>query len=111
MEPPIGDLTGEEYNRKFPQKEDSEKVYVRKGAAFQTDPDPPHDFIPVNRQLYGSFQFPINGSTPLPDNTGFAWTYITDVQQDPRHVMDMYAPEQLPILSTLARNFKVCDRW
>jgi phospholipase C len=84
------------------------------------DPDPGEGFRSTNHQLFGSYQvsaeFP-----PEPTNQGFvndyrdALLYNTyaygEAPTDPREVMITYTPEQVPVLSTLARQFAVCDHW
>jgi phospholipase C len=76
--------------------------------------DPGHGFDDVTRQLTG-------GEPPLqPDritNGGFAWNYgrrLRAKKQDPAlacDIMGCHAAEQVPVLSTLAREFATCSRW
>lgn len=77
-------------------------------AACIPDPDPGELFHDINMQIFGLH----------PDGTprmnGFVDNYLrqpVDDRRDPRAVMHYFTPEQLPVLSTLARNFGVCDRW
>lgn len=56
--------------------------------------------------------------TDKPDMSGFLWSYADRIAKDtltdppdPALIMGCYTPEQLPVLSTLARNFAVFDHW
>jgi phospholipase C len=42
---------------------------------------------------------------------GFADNYMKTATNDPRAVMHGFSPEQVPVLSTLAKSFGVSDRW
>jgi phospholipase C len=78
-------------------------------AASIPDPDPGELFDDIAMQIFGLH----------PDGTprmnGFVDNYMrqpdTGVRLDPRAVMHAFTPEQLPVLSMLARSFGVCDRW
>ncbi len=73
------------------------------------DPDPGELFDDITMQIYGLH----------PDGTprmnGFIDNYMRQpddaARRDPRAVMHCFTPEQLPVLSTLARSFGVSDRW
>lgn len=83
-------------------------------------PDPGEGFGHTNQQLFQHYrvasQYP-----PPPTNLGFVNDYrdamlygtysFGDAPSDPRRIMTCYTPEQTPVLSTLARQFAVCDRW
>lgn len=112
-----------------------EKVYVRKngepapgdrsGKPAAPDyslpaPDPGEGYRSTNYQLFQHHEvaalYP-----PEPTNSGFvndyrnAMLYGTYVYgeppADPRQIMICHTPEQVPVLSTLARQFAVCDQW
>ncbi|MCZ6766565.1 MAG: phosphoesterase [bacterium] len=113
-----------------------EKVYVRKngeGLPYGRhpnkpvpvdyrvpSPDPGEGYRATNYQLFGQFdvatQYP-----PPPTNMGFVNNYrdanlygtfsFGEAPGDPRDIMICYTPEQVPVLSKLARQFAVCDRW
>lgn len=78
-------------------------------SACIPDPDPGELFEDINMQIFGLH----------PDGTprmnGFVDNYVRqaadDTPLDPRAVMHCFVPDQLPVLSTLARSFGVCDRW
>jgi phospholipase C len=71
--------------------------------------DPKHGFPDVMRQLtaHGEpFQAPYQ-----PSNNGFAWNYHARRGVSGAQVLGCYPPPLLPILSTLAREYAVCNRW
>lgn len=72
--------------------------------------DPGHDFADVFEQMYG---IPFDGSYPsVPRMSGFVRNYekIAGAGHGPE-VMRCFKPEKLPVLSTLAREYAVCDQW
>ena len=70
--------------------------------------DPPHDFASVQEQLCG-----VGGTYAAPKqrNGGFVSRYSHLDPSNPDAIMRCYAPEQVPVMTTLAREFAVCDRW
>ena len=74
--------------------------------------DPGHGFEDVVRQL-------TEGDAPLDYGEitmrGFAWNYAQRLlSTDPklaREIMGCHTAEQIPVLSTLAREYAVCNRW
>lgn len=100
------------------------------------NPDPGEEFPHVNTQLFGTVDPPGNATVPIgdmtapfnapapgtaPDMSGFVkdyWNHVTRLRdgQTPSigevtHIMGGFSPEQLPVLSTLAREFAVFDTW
>lgn len=102
----------------------------------QPNPDPGEEYPHVNTQLFGSIQpagnadlagggwkapynAPPKGATPTMD--GFLTDYHINVRRlhkgkDPKpevvdQIMGGFSPEQLPVLSTLAKEFAVFDAW
>lgn len=74
------------------------------------DPDPGEMFADMNTQLFG---VEIRPNTP-PDMSGFAKSYATQKGKGiyaPSAVMHYFTPEQVPVISALARTFGVCDQW
>ncbi len=73
------------------------------------DPDPGELFSDIHTQIHGLD--PAGG----PTMGGFVDDYMrqppTTPAFDPRAVMHGFTPDQLPVLSTLARAFGVSDRW
>ncbi len=74
-------------------------------ADYVVGVDPPHEFLPVREQLCGP-----RGDYPDVTNSGFV-VAASHKLPDPTVVMRCFAPEQLPVLNALAREFAVCDRW
>ncbi len=74
--------------------------------------DPGHEFDHVLRQLTGSTaDYDPTMGYPTPDMSGFLSTHRDRGANDPKSIMASFSPEQLPVLTTLAREFAVCDRW
>jgi phospholipase C len=83
-------------------------------AAFQAQlqPDPDHHFPAVDLQLYGKGTDP-KDNTREPKNQGFVLSYYNQ-QQDLRHsqmIMYYFKQKDLPVLTTLAQEFAVYNRW
>lgn len=85
---------------------------VTRGAGERMPADPNHEFPDVLHQLCGpSALYERGGAYPPIDNTGYVASYVTGGGSDPREIMKCFAPEQLPVLNALAREFVVCDNW
>jgi phospholipase C len=94
------------------------QVDVHAGAAFaipETVKDPGHGFNDVLMQLTSQTSYVAGSPYPLPAapdaNKGFVASYIDRASSAPRSIMDCYTATQLPVLTTLAREFAVCDAW
>ena len=76
------------------------------------DPDPGEAFVDMNMQLFGQADRTDDSEASM---CGFARSYGTLPAsagwRDPGAVMHYFTPEQVPVLSALARAFGVCDRW
>jgi phospholipase C len=85
-------------------------VSVRRGAAnFQVpDPDPQELFDDITFQIFGT-------TSPEPGQAaamnGFLVSYQRVGSQHPEQIMQCYTPEQLPVISQLARGFAISDAW
>jgi phospholipase C len=78
------------------------------------DGDPGHEFDHTLEQLcseHAADYDPAVGTYPAIDNGGFISSYRSRGSAHPRKVMDCYSPKQLPVLTALASQFAVCDRW
>lgn len=101
------------------------------------NPDPGEEYPHVNTQLYGTvwpstnrllaalqmippYNFPPPDVPSTPTMAGFLTDYINNFEattgRRPLHdeykgVMGCFAPDSVPVLSTLARQFAVCDHW
>ena len=86
---------------------------VQRGAANVMPHDPGHEFEDVLVQLSGSGAvYPRGGSYPAVHNTGYVAAYAKSSGKDsPGEVMKCYSPNELPVLTALAREFVVCDNW
>lgn len=79
-------------------------------TACLPDPDPGELFADMNMQLFGSVTRP----AAAPTMSGFAQSYATQQGTGvfaPSAVMHYFTPEQVPVISTLAKAFGVCDQW
>jgi phospholipase C len=77
------------------------------------DPDPGEFFTDMNMQLFGK---PVRPAADVaPTMCGFAQSYGTlpakEGWRDAGAVMHYFTPEQVPVISTLAKAFGVCDEW
>jgi phospholipase C len=103
----INGLTGKESN----PDTTNEPAKVLPHAAFQgqLDPDPDHHFPAVHKQLF----LGTSGPPGEPSMQGFVQSYW-DQQRDVGHshkIMYYFAPDKLPVLHTLARNYAVFNGW
>lgn len=107
-QPTVADgLTGSEFN-----SYNGTNYSVLKGAPDRAPHDPPHGFLGVLRQLCGgSATFDSGQAYPPINNSGFVAAYANSHPDLPDGAMRCFTPEQLPVLTTLAREFVICDRW
>lgn len=103
VNPAIDGLTGNETN----PDTTGTLVKVKAQAKYQSelDPDPGHDFAPVDRQIF-------NGGA-VANMQGFIASYF-EQRRDVAHsrkVMHYFKREKLPVLTTLALEFAVFNRW
>jgi phospholipase C len=103
---PIDGLTGTETNPDI----NGAPVRVSPDARYSGDftPDPGHDFISVNEQIFGN-----STGTGTPTMQGFVRAYHGKTKDAAKshNIMKCFAPGRLPALQTLAREYAVCDRW
>src|SRR3984885_5628216 len=79
-------------------------------TACLPDPDPGEFFTDMNFQLFGNPNR-LGGQATM---CGFAENYATQKAKGifaPSAVMHYFTPEQVPVISTLAKAFGVSDRW
>lgn len=93
---------------------DTHGVKVSTSANAQTAGDfavdPGHDFDDVKVQLY----YPHNqdqNPPPDPQMQGFIRSYARYNANNSHNVMKCFAPSSVPVLTRLAREFAVCNRW
>ena len=99
----IDGLTGNEDN----PDTSGQRVAVQPKAQYQSqlDPDPDHHFPAVNKQIF-------NGGTQ-PSMEGFIQSYF-DQQRDidqSHKIMYYFKQSQLPVLTTLALEYAVFNKW
>src|ERR1700690_1887028 len=90
------------------------------GAYFMPGADPGEGYANTNSQLFGSGKGPV---PPTAANQGFVTNFSATMAWDQRvgrsvqagttaaHIMGIFTPEALPVLSGLASGFAVCDHW
>jgi phospholipase C len=106
--PNIDGLTGNESN----PDTSGAQVRVQPLAEYQSqlDPDPNHHFAAVNLQIFNSTQ---HGPPLAPTMQGFITSYFNQ-QQNTAHSRDIlyyFTPDKLPVLTTLATQYAVFNRW
>ncbi len=78
------------------------------------DPDPGELFTDIHMQIYGLTETGAPNPGP-PTMGGFVDNYMrqpaTTPASDPYSTMHYFTPDQVPVISQLARAFAVCDRW
>jgi len=107
VNPTIDGLTGDENN---PDTVGG-KAKVQPYAAFQgqLNPDPDHHFPAVDLQIFGGD----TSAGRVANMQGFVKSYYNQVRdmEHSRKIMYYFTRDKLPVLSTLARYFAICDRW
>lgn len=76
-------------------------------AACIPTPDPNELFVDMTEQIFGAGNRPPAAATM----GGFAQNYMKTPTNDARAVMHGFTPDQLPVISALAKGFGVSDRW
>src|SRR5262249_1225818 len=73
-------------------------------------PDPGHALFDTLTQLYGDAGAPTSQN---PTMNGFVLSYEgkTHNPDNAHRIMRCFSPDKVPVLTTLARQFAVCDRW
>ena len=113
----LNGLDGTEYNLEDASNPASTQVPVTNDAGYlDLDPDPSHWTPDVLDQVYSTYKC---GTTPpnLPPvgpNMSFVanYSYRNNNSLPPAHkIMRCFAPDKLPAMTTLAREFGVCDAW
>jgi len=84
---------------------------VQRGAPDRAEHDPPHGFPGVLEQLCGDGASYSSGAYPPINNSGYVSVYAKSHPELPDGAMRCFAPEQVPVMTALAKEFVVCDRW
>lgn len=116
---------------------DKKSVPVQKGYVMDNpNPDPGEEYPHVNTQLFGTvipdtnrfeeiakMKMPFNEPAVIPANpgmNGFLEDYINNFMASEKRmptydeykvIMECFPPEAVPVISTLAKEFAVCDHW
>jgi phospholipase C len=74
------------------------------------NPDPSHEFPDINFQIFGNSVGTDTGQAKM---QGFVKNYATQSSNAAQgeNVMKCFHPGSLPVLSTLAKQYAVCDHW
>jgi phospholipase C len=108
--PGIDGLTGHESN----PDSTGVPVSVAPNAAYQgqLDPDPDHHFPAVDLQIFGGVTTAQNPNR-TPNTQGFVKSYYNQ-QHNIGHshkILNYFSPDKLPVLTKLATEFAVFNRW
>lgn len=88
---------------------DTYPAFYGAAATNMPNPDPEEGFDDVNYQLFGPEEPSRNAKWP---NLGFVIDYAKVTGANiPVQIMDLFRPDQVPVISSLARNFAICDEW
>jgi len=106
---PIDGLNGDESNDSA-SGGPAIRVSPTARSVHDLNPDPGHEFQEVNVQI---FQNPAGTDTGQPKMQGFVQNYATKSNNavQGENIMKCFHAGSLPVLSTLAQQFAVCDRW
>ena len=104
-----------------PGDKKSDKFSSRKGGDFTAiGQGPSHSLKETNLQLFGVSTPTAAMTSKIPPLNGFVASFKASLTYDLKRaptttelqqVMNCFDPIQLPVLSTLAKNFVLCDRW
>jgi phospholipase C len=105
----IDGLTGGETNSSAVDGDPPIQVTRDARTVHDLNPDPGHDFINVNMQIYGNSA----GQQTGPTMQGFVQDYalVSNQAAHGANIMKCFTAETLPVLSTLAAQYAVCDHW
>ena len=88
-----------------------QKVFAAQGVTGSTwwrepNPNANEEYPSFLEQMFGT-------ETPgaVADMSGFLTNYAKSDPTNPGRIMECFTPQQLPVLSQLARAYAVCDRW
>jgi phospholipase C len=82
-------------------------------ALKDVDEDPGHEFENTLVSLCGegAAYNPVPGGYPAITGSGFIENYRDNGSATPERIMHCYTRDQLPVLTTLAEEFAICDNW
>jgi phospholipase C len=105
----IEGLIGTESN---PSADGGTPVQVSQDALSSGDlnPDPGHDFVNVNIQIFGNSQGQ-PGAGPLMEGFVRDYSLVSGSTAHGAKIMKCFNEQSLPVLSTLAKQYAICDQW
>ncbi|MCO5567779.1 hypothetical protein L7F22_021475 [Adiantum nelumboides] len=109
LDPDIDGVTGRESNPLSLTDPNSPLVYFSDNAEF-VDPDPGHSYQAIREQIFGATSEATSGGAP-PPMSGFAAQAETIAPSMSSTVMSGFRPEVIPVYTSLAQEFAICDRW
>ncbi len=104
----IEGLNGNETNPNVNEGPDV-KVSGDARTVHDLNPDPGHEFVNVNVQIFGNSA----GTETGPLMQGFVQDYalVSNHAEQGANIMKCFQGTTLPVLSTLAQQYAVCDHW
>ena len=84
---------------------------VAPGTMTAPSPDPGELFADITTQLFG---LGASANRLPPPMSGFVDNYVRQTKEPPylpQAVMHYFTPAQLPVISTIAKAYAVCDQW
>lgn len=113
-DPSFRGLNGDESNPENPKRPDGRRFTVQEVDEPETvTRDPGHKFGDVMRQMYGRKRAWKRSADQTPTLDGYAWVHDkrTLGLSKPGDVLKAFTPARVPVLSTLALKYGVCDMW
>jgi phospholipase C len=116
----IAGLTGNESNQAYPNSPGDPRIKVSRSSTFAMPYDPAHEYYDVQVQLYGPMPDTASDLPPVanPEThptpmTGFisSANEAVDFTGDELLIMECFQPDQLPVLTTLGREFAIFNFW
>ncbi|OZJ05608.1 hypothetical protein BZG36_01469 [Bifiguratus adelaidae] len=114
----INGLSATSCNPVNPQDDNSAQVCATNQAILKDPMDPPHGYHDVTYQITGNPNLASNSVTSAPMN-GFVADFAANYNISSTNtseaclgmIMNAFAPETIPIMSTLAEEFMIFDAW
>ena len=110
--PGVNGLNGTEYNLLNVSDPNSKRIYVNKTSPYVGPFDPDHSTFATTDKIFGVLTTLQPSAHAVPDMSGFAqYEFHKKNRTDPSSVMNMFTPERLPIMSTLAAEFNLFEKY
>ena len=110
--PGVDGLKGTEYNLLNVSDPNSKRIYVNKTSPYVGPWGPKHDCNSTTDKLFGVLNSCQPSAHAVPDMSGFAqFEHVIEQRHDASSVLNMFTPERLPIMSTLAAEFNLFDKY